>query len=106
MRNLCLYALERATLESAVFANIGPSKMAAAAVLMALNCVGQVWSAEIQAITGCKKASLKSLSRKLRSIVVRFEDERHKTVIDKYSKKDRGSVSVLRSKKKSEATCG
>lgn len=106
MRNLCLYALERASLESTAFAHIGPSKMAAAAVLMALNCVGHVWSPEVRAITGATKTQLKNLSRKLRSIVVRFDDERHKTVIEKYGKKERGSVSVLRSKKKTEVTCG
>jgi len=96
---LCLYGMERAALEYHVFAFELPSKMAAAALLMAINCVGHHWTKDMERITGYEQHQLKVLSKKIRKIVTNFSCKEHRSVIKKYSCAERAHVSSLRIKR-------
>jgi len=96
---LAYYGMERAALDYQIFANTSSSNLAAAALLMAINCVGKKWTPELKRVTGVEAAEVKPLARCIRNLVTWFDSKGHKSVIKKYGVEERGRVSALRIKK-------
>jgi len=98
---LAHYGLERSALEYKLFVNVLPSRLALACLLMAVNCVGRQWCSKLVELTGVTSSEMKPLARKIRNVILDFNSRQHESVIKKYAKPDRGSVSTLRISSKS-----
>lgn len=97
VKYLTLYGLERASLSYKLY-KYEYSALAAAALHCALSCTGHRWSSQVEKLTGVSAKDIKPLSREIRTIVLNFENPKHKAVITKYKSKSLGSVSNLRIK--------